>query len=525
MPRTALVAAGLSLAISANLTAQEPTRPQIQPYTVGQAKPPVDAGKELVPMTLEQAITRALESNLTIQSARLDPRIQEYSLQAARAAFTPTFNFTYGYNNSTNQSTSQLDGGARTSTERQTFNSSLSKTLSETGGRITANFNNSRTETNNAFTTRNPSYNSTLSFNLNQPLLAGLKTDNARASLETQNILADIVDLQVQAQIANVTHQVRRAYWGLRAAIEQIAIQKLSLAQAEQLLEENRIKVRLGRITELQLVQAEVQVASAQQSLLNAEITWRNQEFAFKRLLIGGADDILLRQVVDPTDQPTLVSTEVDIGAATQIALRERMDIRQQRQQYDITTVNLDVSKSNALPDLNLSAGYSLQGIGGPLFDRSELGGTPVLVSPGGYMDGLYAIRDFNTPTWNVSLTASYPIGTNSNRVNLERARLQMRQAELDLRNQEVLVMTQVTTAGLAVRNTFLQYEAARRNREAAERSAEAELLRFSVGVATNFEAVGAQNTLTSARLSELRSIIDHVNAVAEFERVTRIGG
>jgi outer membrane protein TolC len=522
---SALALVGCTLAMSVSLAAQEPARTQVQPYTVGQAVPPLDPGKTLTAMTLEQAMARALEQNLDIQSARLDPRIQEYSLLGARAAFSPTLNLTYGYNNATNQSTSQLDGGARTTTQRQTFNTSVAKTMSWSGGRLSANFNNSRTATNNVFATRNPSYSSTVSLNYTQPLLAGFKIDNQRAALETQQILSQITDLRVRSQVEDIMHQVRRAYWDLRYAIEQIEIQRRSLAQAELLLEENRIKVRLGRLTELQLLQAEAQVATAQQSLLNAEIQWRNQEFAFKRLLIGGTADPLLAQTVNPTDQPVLVDREVDIQAATQIALRDRMDIRQQRQQIEVTQVNLGVSRSNALPDLNLTAAYSLQGVGGNLFDRTSLGGEPVLVRSGGYLDGLEAIRDFETPTWSITLNASYPIGMNPSRADLEQARLQLRQAELDLSNQEVAILTQVTTAGLAVRNTFLQYEAARRSREAAERNTQAELLRFNVGVATNFEAVSAQNALTSARLSELRAIIDHVNAVAEFERVQRVGG
>jgi outer membrane protein TolC len=278
-------------------------------------------------------------------------------------------------------------------------------------------------------------------------------------------------------------------------------------------------------MTQLQLVQAEAQVASAEQALLNAEIQWRNQEFAFKRLLLAGADDPLLQETVNPTDQPTLVEQAVDIDAAIERGLRERTDIRQQRQQREISDVNLAVSRSSTLPDLNLTASYSLQGVGGNLFDRGELGGDPVLIERGSYWDGIQSITDFDTPTWGLSLSASYPIGTNSAKVNLERARLQLTQADLALRSQELAIVTQVTSAGLAVRNSFLQLEAARRSREAAERNVEAELLRFDVGVATNYEVVQAQDALTSARLAELRAIINHVNAVAEFERVQRVGG
>jgi outer membrane protein TolC len=527
LARLGTLGVSLALALPAGLEGQNVAgqQRQVEPYVVGQALPPVDPGRTLIPMTLEDAIARALESNLDIQSARLSPRIQEFSLRSAQAAFSPTFNLTYGYNNSTNQSTSQLDGGARTTNERQTFNSSFSKTMAFSGGRLSANFNNSRNETNNAFSVRNPSYNSTVSFNYSQPLLAGLRADNQRTALVTQQIQAEIVDLQVRAQIENVSHQVRRAYWALRAAIEQIEIQRRSLALAQQQLAENRLRVQAGRMTELQLVQSEAQVASAEQALLNAEISWRNQEFAFKRLLLAGADDALLTQTVNPTSQPVLLDQEVDIPAAVAKALRERADIRQQRQQLDISNLNLDVSKSNALPDLTLTAAYSLQGVGGNLYERSGLGGDAVLLEAGGYGDALKAIRNFDTPTWSLTLNASYPLGTNVNKANLERARLQLRQTELALKSQELAILTQVTNSGLTVRNTFLQYEAARRSREAAERNAEAELLRYGVGVAINFEVVQAQNQLTTARLSELRAIIDHVNAIAEFERVQRVGG
>ncbi|HWV57855.1 MAG TPA: TolC family protein, partial [Longimicrobiales bacterium] len=352
----------------------------------------------------------------------------------------------------------------------------------------------------------------------------GLRIDNQRAALETAEIQSQITDLQVRAQIENVAYQVRQAYWALRAAIEQVEIQRLNLEQAQRTLEQDRELVRLGRRTELQLLQSEAQVASAEQSRLNAEIQWRNQELAFKRLLVNGPNDPLFNQVINPVDLPVIVDQEVDIDAAIQTALRERADIRQQRYQREITLLNLDVSRSNALPDLSLTASYSVQGVGGNLFERSGLGGDPVLVQPGGYMDGLRALSDFDAPTWNISLNGSYPLGTNTSKLNHERAEIQARQAELQLAAQELNIITQVTSAGLAVRNTYLQLEAARRNRAASERNAEAAMLRYRLGAATNFEAVAAQNQLTQARLSELQATINHVNAIAEFERVQYIG-
>lgn len=493
-------------------------------YQVGAARPPEDPGRELVSLTLEQAIQRALAANLDIQTARLAQRMQAYSLQAARAAFAPTLNATYGYNNQTNQSTSQLDGGARTTTQRHTLNTSISQAVPWYGGRASLGFNNSRTSTDNAFSTLNPSYRTTLNLDYEQPLLAGLKTDNQRAALQTQQIQGEISEIQLEARVRNITEAVRQAYWALRAAIEQVEIQRRNLAQAERLLADNQVRVRLGTMAQIQVIQAEAQVASAQQALLNAEIQWRNQELAFKSLLIGGAGDPLLYQTINPVDLPTVQDQEVDIQAAVERALAERADIRQLREERRIAEIDLEVTEDSRLPDLNLTASYSLLGVGGTEYARSGLGGAPVLVREGGYMDGINSITAFDAPTWNLSLNFSYPIGMRSAKANLERARLQMEQRDLAIRSQELAIVTEVTNAGLAVTDTRLQLEAATRSRQLAEESAAAEVMRFNAGVATNYEVMQAQDALTSARLSELRAMINHVNAIAEFERVQTVG-
>jgi outer membrane protein TolC len=507
--------------IPSGLQAQE----QQEVYQVGQALPPTPPGGVLVEMSLDEAIARALEMNLEIQTARLNPEIQDYNLMAAEAAFGTTFSGTLGQNNSSSQSTSQLDGGARTSTDRLTFNSSIAKPMPFYGGRLSANFNNSRTETDNAFTTLNPSFRSSLSFNYTQPLLAGFKIDNQRNSIRTQEIQLEITDIQLQTQVANLTDNVRVAYWALRTAIEQIEIQRRSLAQAQELLAQNRIRVELGTMSELQVVQAESQVANAEQSLLNAEVLWRNQELAFKRLLLGGADDPLLFQTINPTDLPITMEPVVDIQAAIATALEERTDIRQQRQQKDISELNLEVTQDNLRPSLDLTAGYSVQGVGGDSYQRDQLGGNPILIAPGGYSDGLQSILDRDSPTWNLQLNFSYPILNRGAKANLERARLQMKQTDLALRSQELAIVTQVTNAGLNVNDRYLQLQAAQRSRDVSERNAEIELIRFNVGASTNYEVTQAQDNLTSARLSELRAIINYINAINEFERVQRIGG
>jgi len=269
-------------------------------------------------------------------------------------------------------------------------------------------------------------------------LLAGRKTDNQRTALHTQVIQGQISEIQLSSQIAIITNRIRVTYWGLRAAIELIEIQRRSLAQAEDLLAQNAIRVQIGTMSDLQVIQAEAQVASAQQSLLGAEIAWRNQELAFKRLLVSGPDDPLLTQTLVPTGLPVLVQEIPDIDAAVARALEERSDLRQTRYQREVSELNLAVTRDNIRPDLNLTAAYSVQGTGGDRFQRSGLGGELELVEPGGYLDGLNSIWLRDAPTWSVNLNFSYPIGNRGTKANLRRAQLQLEQTELAQRDREL---------------------------------------------------------------------------------------
>jgi outer membrane protein len=524
-PLSALVPALLVMAFvpPPSLSAQEEATPPptlVEPYEVGTAQPPMEEGREMVTLTLEEAIDRALEHNLDVRSARLDPEIQRYALEGARAAFNPSFQSSLGYNNATRQSTSQLDGGTRITTERNTLNLGLVQPLPWYGAEVSATFDSDRTSTDNIFATRNPSYYSAFSLNLVQPLLSGRRIDGRRNVLRTEEVRRGVVDARLRDRIDALGAEVRTAYWNLRALIEEIEIQRRSLAQAEQLLENNRIMVEQGIMVEIDLAQAEAQVAAAEQALLNAEVQWRNHELAFKRLLVGGTDDPFFHRTINPVDLPEYDQVEVDVETAIETAVRTRPDLQALRQEREITEMDLEVTRDNTRPNLDLVLSYSLQGVGGDLFERAELGGEPQLIERGGYMDGLSSIASFDTPTLNAMLQFSYPLGSSQADANLEQARLRNRQARLNLESQLLLVETEVTNAGLAVTSAYQQLEAARRSREAAERSAEAEMTRFTVGVSTNFQVVAAQDALTRARLSELRATIDYINAVADFERV-----
>ena len=492
----------------------------IDKYVVGRALPPNDIvpGREMKDLTLEQAIAIALEKNLDLKATKMEPQSVDYQLASARASFVPSLNAGYTFANSTTQSNNTLEGVTFLTAINQGFNGGMSQTLPWYGSQYSVAFNNGRNATNNVTARLNPSYTSDLRLSYQMPILAGFRMDNTRNQLRTLAITRQISDINVLAAVENLRNQVRVSYWSLRSAIEQIEISKRALDIARQSFDQSRMRVEIGTSAPIDTVQFETAVFNQEQLLLAAQIGWRTAEINFKRLLASGADDEIYKFTINPVDLPELSVQSVDIQAAMTKALAERTDLIVARRNIDSSKLSLEVSKSQTLPNLALTAGYRLTGQGGT--QRLQDGA----ILPGGIADALSAIAGFDTPAWNLGFNLTYPLGMRAAKANFARSLLAVDQSEARLKASELNVQTEVVNAGLNVENTYKQYEASQKARQAAERNADAAQTRFDVGMATNFEVVQLQNQLTASRLQELSRLIAYVNAVAEFDRVQRVG-
>lgn len=495
--------------------------PVVAPYTVGQARPELVPGSEMLTLTLEQAMDMALEKNLDLKAARLNPISVDYQLRSARAAFLPRYSSTYRYNNATTPSNNTIQGVANVTNQGQNFNATYAQALPWLGGSFTTNFTNSRQATNDRSSRFNPQLASGLSFQYTQPLLAGLRIDSNRNQLRTLAIQRQITDIQLLTTIENTKASVRTAYWNLRAAIEQIEIQRRSLELAQRLYQDNLTKVEIGTLAQIETTTSETQVANAEQALLNAQIQWRTAELNLKRLLAAGPDDEVYRATINPIETAALSLQAVDIAGAVDRALADRTDLAQSRRQVESSRLSLELAADATKPQLDLVTGYNTNGQGGTRFTDGQV------VEETGYGGALRKLASFDTSGWNAQFNFTLPFGRDItvNRIARARAQLQIDQALAQIQAQELTVSAQVTNAGLAVENTYKQYQAAQKARDVAERNAEAEQIRFEVGMSTNYNVVQAQTNLTTQRLAELRAVIGYLNAVAEFERVQRVGG
>jgi hypothetical protein len=197
---------------------REPVIPQFQPRPL----PPVPSltrlgvGSETVPLSLNDAIKRALENNNDIEVARDDVRIAETQLRALEGIFDPVFAITPQYDKRISPQQSSLGGSGQsgtTSTTTYSFSPSIQKQFGRGGGSYFLSFANTHTNTSNSFSLLNPFYSSNYSLQFNQPLLRNRSIDNNRRQIRIQRKRLDQSDADFRQRTINVITLVQQAYW------------------------------------------------------------------------------------------------------------------------------------------------------------------------------------------------------------------------------------------------------------------------------------------------------------------------
>jgi outer membrane protein len=500
-------------AVSATAGAQAPVRPP-----VGAAAPAAPGALDL---TLDEAVALALEHNLDIAVERLNPQTFDLQIAGVRALYRPVLTSIVGQNNVTQLPTNQLVGTQAVQNDQTTFNFGGTQLLPWGGGNFTLGFNNRRQDSTSSFNTFNPQYNSTFSALFVQPLLRNFRTDATRTQLRITAINRDVSELQLRATITNTLADVRSAYWDYVYAVDQLQVARRSLELARKLLEDNRIRVEVGTLAPIDVVQAEAEVASRLQEEAQGEAQARTAELSLKRLIVSGTDDPLWRSSITPVDRPEFRSEPIDVESAVRKALSSRTDLDQARKTLDSNDITMKFLRNQTLPALDAVANYGAAGLGGTRFERGGLGSTQVLNSfPGGYGDAWRTLTGRDYPNWNFQVNFSYPLGGSAADAVYARSRVQRNQTAAQLKALELQVATDVTNAALQVESSLKSYEAATVARSLAETRLSAEQSRFEVGLSTNFFVVQAQRDLATAQNSELRALLNYRRAIVDYGRV-----
>ena len=474
-------------------------------------------------LTLEDAVRRTLENNVDIAVERFNPEQSTLDVKELEGTYEPVLTSSLRSSSRATPGDNAFAGADKVDTDTAQYNFGAFQNL-PTGGNLQVNFNNTRSETNNVFSSFNPSYNSSFNFAAIQPLLRGFKTDANRTAIKVAKKNREISDVQFRQVVVNTVAAVKQQYYDLIYAMDNLSAQRRSLSLAAKLLAENEIKVRVGTMAPLDVVQAESEKAGREEGVIVAEAALAEAEDALRRLMFNTNDGAMWATRIVPMDRPTAEAVQVDAEAAIAAALQKRTDIQAARKGLENADYNVQVFKNAALPVVDLVANYGTSGVGGTLLEREGFGGPIIRTIPGGYSDAVSDVFGNEFPTWSIGFQLSYPIFNKQAGAASARAKVSREQSQANVRRLEMQITQEVRSVARAVETNSKRVASTKAARILQERRLDAETKKFGAGMSTNYQVTQSQRDLALAEVAELRAVADYRKSLVDFERVQEAG-
>lgn len=478
-------------------------------------------GQRLAPskqmtLSLREAIVLALQHNINLEVARLSLASASQGVLAASGIFDPFISLDFTESSSTLPATNQLVGAQVNKQDRRTFNLNLGVLL-PTGAQAGVSWTNNRTKTNSTFFFLNPSYTSGLTFSLTQPLLRSFGTDVNRARIEIARANRKLSLLDFERLVITSLQEVESAYWNLVYARENLKVKEQSLKLAQDLLEQTRIRVRVGTSAPIDIVQSEATVAAREQDIILAENAVQAAADRLK-ILLGFEEPLDFLAEIEPTDSLQAQQQTVDFGEAVQRALQRRPELRSKQVETEIVQQNLLLARSSLLPQLDFSVNYGYSGVGGTFTQRNPQTGEILFRVPGNWDDALQQIWDRDYKQWSAAITFSQAIGNHQAKAELARRRFELAAAAQAAAAQRQAVIAEVREAVRNLEASTKAIAAAVKARELAEKNLEAELKKFQNGMSTNYQVLQIQEDLAAAQVAELQARVGFRQALVAYE-------
>ncbi|ODS58142.1 MAG: hypothetical protein ABS36_04450 [Acidobacteria bacterium SCN 69-37] len=485
------------------------------------AQPPPDT-RPTLDLTMDAAVTMALEANLGLQASRLNLDSADHAVASARAAFLPQVSTTLSRTSQVSVPTDFTQGAADITSRGLTVNSSVNQVLPLLGTTYNVAWNNARTSQTGGNPLFNPFLRSAFSVNVTQPLWRGLVTDQARTALTTSHRRRHVADLQYEQQVVRLEAAVRIAYLNLISAREglRVAQQNLEIRQAS--LADARKRVEVGAAAPIELISAEAEVASNQEQVLLAEAAIATTEDALRTLIFEPARPDYWQVRINATDAVQSQPREIDVDAEIRTALENRLDLIAARQELEISDLTLRVARDATRPLVNLQASYATSGTGGMRFDYAGFPPVEVGRDERSFRSVLGDTFGAVYPQWSVGLNVSYPIGRSAADANLAQQEVTRRQSQLNIREIEIAIVQQIRDVVRQVQNSYQRVVVTRAALSASEQQLEAEQRRFAAGLSTTLELQVRQGQLSSARTAELNAVIAYNRALIDLERLQK---
>lgn len=465
-----------------------------------------------VVIDLRSAVRKAIEHNVDLSVARLNPQISEQQIVQAQAVFdTVLFAGSDWGKLDTPRPPGAIPG---LSGDQQSSNLQMRTGIRQqidTGGQLVVQAQVERSWQNPSFFGVNRFYDADVLVQLTQPLLRGFGSDVNRANIELAGIAHRAELENLRSTMLDLTVAIEQSYWQLVAARQTLLIQQRLFERTIEM--RNKLEPRFGfdlLLADLNEVNARIDQRYA--DVLRAQQNVRTISDQLKRLINDPELPLIDETVLAPSDSPADAALALSLLDQVTTALKSRPEIETALLQIEDADVRRVVADNAQLPILNLTAAATFNGLDvNSAFDA--LGNT----TDRDYID--YAIGvEFERPWGNRGAQSVFEQRTLERQRALENYRLQAQIVTLEVKN----ALRSVDTNYRLINSTRSQRRASALSLEVSEiqleRGGRNEGETFTVRVD---RVLARQDALAQAELAEVQALSDYMTAISELHRAT----
>jgi outer membrane protein TolC len=467
-----------------------------------------------VALSLQDALKTALQKNFDIRVQKITLEQSGLNLKGAYGFYDPQLSLNWYSTINRQPATSVLQGGLGVYMNREDAYNLQVDQMTPWGQGFRLTWDNSRTKTNSAFFTLNPSYTSSGTLGTTLPLLQGFGTKVANRTVLKAKLDRSIADQQFSQNLRDTLLQVEQDYWNLVYAIKDLQVKESSLDRAKRFQEETHKKIEVGVLAPIEQISADAQVATCEQDIISAQQSVGDRQDILKLALGIGQDSSEWGQIFNPTDEPSVAATP---GAEPELidkALAARPEIKQLEDKISKDKLDTRWAKNQTLPQLNLTASLTYNGSAGRYVNPF----TGAYYDQG-FSDAWRQISGLDYKSYYVGLSFMYPIGNRSARAQYQSTRLAQNADEISYQRLKLSVANEVRAALRGLEAAQKRVAAAEVTLKLQQDKLDAEQKKYENGLSTAFNVLSYQNDLAIAQSGLLSAQIAAQNAGAELGR------
>ena len=458
-------------------------------------------------LTLEESISIAKQKSYSMLRLSEDLKIAEFNLKSATSRLKTHIDMTIGapQYNETIESWKDTTGITYYYPVKEMGYSgslTINQPLPTDGNIFISNMLSSSDNIKSNF--RSSRLRSRIGFN--QPLNSFYAYNSIKSTLKRAELDYERSNKQYRREELNLVYLVSSAYYNLLSLQKSTEIASLDLERQMEAYEISKNKYAAGLIREVDALQMEVDLAEAQNNHDIAVLNEVSAKNSFIELLgLDLNDSISLNNLMD------YQIVIIDPVQAVEMALKNRLEVREQEIQIELQKLNIRQQKANGMIRGSVDAYFERAGID----QQANIGFLQSI------KNSYNNLIDRNS-SFGIGLTITIPIldwGENRALVRASESRLK----QFTYRKEEVEreIETEVKNLIASTNSNLKRLQVLEKNVSVAEKSFEITRQRFSDGDIDSQSLALERNRLNNAYTSHLRAYINYQLSLADLTRKT----